>query len=711
MTLLMPIFGMVAGLLLLLGGVATVDLTYPELAYSPRVIPMVAGGIGIILVGLAWDSSWRKAALLLLLFLVSQASALQLIDAPRYAVYQHYLAWRDLGTAGPWIWVIIVQIILCFSLSLRFAAAGLQGIWKRTGAWRLSLIVAGVAFMAAVPTVGPERYAGETLLSLLISSAGVLNLVLIAIHVSASGLERIDTWLSGRLRLAPHHEEPGSWEQPFPWILAFCATVGTAAISLVVFEGIPHIQDAVAYLFQARTYAAGHLYLPSPPVPEAFTMTHVVDDGTRWFSKYPPGWPALLSLGVHVGAPWVVNPVIAGLTVLAVHALLKRLYAPWTANVCVFLLVVSPWFLFMSGSYMAHPATLLWVALAILAVELERTRRSGAWSGVAGLCMAAVFLTRPLEAILLGPVVLLWGLLGREPRWQVRSVAAFVIAGTAVSAVIFPFNKVLTGNAMLTPFELWSDLNYGPGVDVLGFGPGVGIRDWPNLDPIPGHGFVDVVLNLNKNMFMTNVELFGWLAGSLLVGLIALFLWRWREADLMFLVLAGSVALGHSVYWFSGGPDLGARYWYTALVPLLLLTVRGIQVLASGGDGAYDRARYRRVCAATAAAVLCACVTFVPWRAWDKYYRYRDIGLEGSLMVTNDAAPGSTVLMRTDRSSDFEAVFNMNPVDFRSEQTVVARDAGSDTLAALRAVYPERSIYLIERMSGEPRLQWRGALP
>jgi hypothetical protein len=38
----------------------------------------------------------------------------------------------------------------------------------------------------------------------------------------------------------------------------------------------------------------------------------------RWFGKYPPGFPAVLALGVLAGAPWLVNPVAAALAVLAI---------------------------------------------------------------------------------------------------------------------------------------------------------------------------------------------------------------------------------------------------------------------------------------------------------------------------------------------------------------------------------------------------------
>ena len=684
-----------------------------ELPYNFALIPLAAVGTGLLIVGLTWPTQWRKVSLLFMLLLVGQASALQLINAPPYAIYQHYSSWSELSKRGPWPVLLLFQAVMCLSLALRlvrFSSFNFRTVLRRLGYMRVAIVVIVIAFMAAVPTISLGRYVGETLFSILVSLIAFLNLLLIAAHAPSDGLRQVDEWIGQRVRCAPHHQDRGTWEHLFLWILATGVTLATGLICLIVFEGIPHIQDAVAYLFQARTYAEGQLYLPSPPEASAFTLAHVVDDGTKWFSKYLPGWPAVLSLGVAVGAPWIVNPILAGLTVILAHALLKRHYEPWVANLVVMLIAVSPWFLFISGSFMSHPSSLAWTLIALLAIELERERMSGAWASLAGVCMGAIFLTRPLEGLLVGPLVALWGLFGHGPRWRMRSLFAFIIAGSLVGAIIFPYNQILTGNAMLTPFALWSNINYGPGVDVIGFGPNVGIRDWPNIDPIPGHGIVDVVLNLNKNMFVTNTDLFGWTVGSLVLALIGLCFWRFRGADFLFLALGALIIFGHSLYWFSGGPDFGARYWYLALIPLLILTVRGIQVLSWERKNRSDHNRFRRVGMAVTAAVVCSLVTFIPWRAMDKYYHYRDIRADAGEIIERNVPSGALVLVESDRVADYEAIFNKNPVDLNSGGTIIATSKGIESRHMLKAMYPGRPVFLLERKTGEPRLNLR-ALP
>jgi hypothetical protein len=136
----------------------------------------------------------------------------------------------------------------------------------------------------------------------------------------------------------------------WPWFVAVWVTMVSALIAWFVLEGVPHIPDSVSYLFQAKYFSAGYLYLPAPPDRESFVISHVVNDGTKWYGYGFPGWPALLALGVLTGVPWLVNPVLGGLTVLLSHALVQRLYSRLMAGAVVSLLAVSPWFLFMSAS-------------------------------------------------------------------------------------------------------------------------------------------------------------------------------------------------------------------------------------------------------------------------------------------------------------------------------------------------------------------------
>src|SRR5690606_8209702 len=148
-----------------------------------------------------------------------------------------------------------------------------------------------------------------------------------------------------------------------------------------------------------------------------------------------------------------------------------------------------------------------------------------------------------------------------------------------VGALVLPYNQHLTGSPTAFPIMEYTDLHYGPGTNALGFGPNRGLG-WPGLDPIPGHGAVDVAVNANFNLFQTNTELHGWATGSL--GILALFLLAGpkRREDWWMVAVIVAVAGIHSFYYFSGGPDFGARYWYLILLPCLVLTARGLEWLA-----------------------------------------------------------------------------------------------------------------------------------
>ena len=80
-------------------------------------------------------------------------------------------------------------------------------------------------------------------------------------------------------------------------LLAFAAA---AAMAWFVFEGLPHLEDEMAYLFQARVMARGALWAPVPDNAAPFWVPFVLTLGGRRFGKYPPGWPAVLAQGEHL---------------------------------------------------------------------------------------------------------------------------------------------------------------------------------------------------------------------------------------------------------------------------------------------------------------------------------------------------------------------------------------------------------------------------
>src|SRR4030042_4879612 len=107
------------------------------------------------------------------------------------------------------------------------------------------------------------------------------------------------------------------------------AAAASAWVALGVLEGLPPLEDEIAFLWEADVMADGEIYLASPPSPHSFLVPFVVDHEGRRFGKYPPGWPAALSLGARAGAPWAVNPLLAGLGVWLIYRLGSRVAGQW----------------------------------------------------------------------------------------------------------------------------------------------------------------------------------------------------------------------------------------------------------------------------------------------------------------------------------------------------------------------------------------------
>src|SRR5262249_36567902 len=112
-------------------------------------------------------------------------------------------------------------------------------------------------------------------------------------------------------------------------------------------------------------------------------------------------------------------------------------------------------------------------------------------------------------------------------------------------------------------------------------------------------------------------ELFGWASGSLLLVWTALVLGKHRPIDRAWIVFVLAIVAANSLYWFAGGPDFGARYWYLAIVPLIALAVTGLNALAESEE------ERTRLLIAVFALSLGNMALFMPWRAVDKYVGYR----------------------------------------------------------------------------------------
>lgn len=346
----------------------------------------------------------------------------------------------------------------------------------------------------------------------------------------------------------------------------------TAWVVRNIFEGIPHLEDEYAYLWEAKVMARGDIRLPSPTCPRCFLVPFVVDYQGYRFGKYPPGWPAALSLAVRLGAPDMLNPFLAALCVWLTFRLVSRLLDNLHGLLAALLTLTSPFFLMNAGSLLSHTFS-FFLTLAFALAWLDSTdekRLSYPWITVplAGLSLGLLALTRPLTAvgvalpfIVHGCILLLRG--GPTTRKRVLIIGALV---ALLSSCLLLWQYALTGNPFLNPYTLWWPY------DRIGFGPGIGRHP-------DGHQLAHAWTNTRFSLRAGSSDLFGWARVSWLFmpfGLVAL-----RKKPLTWPItgIAVGLILAYMLYWI-GAWVLGPRYYYEGIISATLLTSAGFLWLA-----------------------------------------------------------------------------------------------------------------------------------
>ncbi|MEO6418569.1 MAG: hypothetical protein ABIP39_04140, partial [Polyangiaceae bacterium] len=208
---------------------------------------------------------------------------------------------------------------------------------------------------------------------------------------------------------------------------------------------VPHVMDEIAYAFQAKTMATGHLVMPVALPRAAFAMWFV-DDRVARFSIFPPGWPAVLALGLKLHAETWVNPLLHGGTVLLVASIARKVAGTRAQLVAALAYALSPQALILAASMMSHTLVAFGAALALYAGVSEARRRTVLLGGAA---IGLVLLARPLCG-----VVVAIGFAGLALFAIVRQQASVSRFAIALAPLVFAcislgaYNAALTGSAL-----------------------------------------------------------------------------------------------------------------------------------------------------------------------------------------------------------------------------------------------------------------------
>lgn len=477
-----------------------------------------------------------------------------------------------------------------------------------------------------------------------------------------------------------------------PIVPAVIAVLASLALSWFAFEHMPHVEDEFAYLFQARTFASGALTLPAPSAAALPGLDYYlleVKDG-RWFSSTLPGWPAVLALGVLAGVPWLLNPLLAGISVLLAYDITRRRAGTDAGDLVALMMATSPWLLAAAASLMPHTLTLTLILFAWWAIlKAEDTgRKAGRAMFLAGLAMGLVFAARPMDGLVMGVLTGLWVVTSKQAPWL--RAAQYSAGAVIVAALLLAYNAHITGNPLLLPLSDYLDRNWGPGANAYGFGPDIGPPGgWRSLDLWVGHSPLEAVLNTFNAITSLQFDMLGWPIGSLAL-IFAWFIWQKKRGfDLAMVIVAAVVIVVMALYWFADTYYMGPRYWFIAAFPFFYLSARGCEALRERVSGT-DGTGLLRVDAAVAVCCVFGLLVFTPWRGVTKYHEYNKFY---SLFRT-EAAKGSfgnDVVIFTEIGDEGSA-FMLNDLGLSGDGPVFIKQTDKLDLKAIEEAFPGRRI-------------------
>ncbi len=410
---------------------------------------------------------------------------------------------------------------------------------------------------------------------------------LLPVHLEMNGLaDQLHDWLTGSMltvgigavtwmvsRQRGVHTVPSGaapartrrWHARDAYLVALGALILYAVVATVVFSRRPLLIDEVAQLWQAQRYAEGRLWIAAPAHREFFSFLHLVDLGDRVYAQFPPGGPFMIWLGVLAGAPWLVGPV-SGAVCVVLFSRIARAAEPdasrWWVLGATLLFALTPFGVFMFGSYMNHVTALVWILVAVVSLIAltEAPRPRMAALGLAlllGFGLGAAATIRPLDAFAFALPAAIW-LIVRAGRSRDRWIEN-ILAGIGVAV---PFAAMMYVNVQTTGHPLRF------GYEVLwGAGHGLGFHAAPWGEPhTPLRGWALASLyqwRLQSYLFETPFP-------SLVLPVAALWFTRRINAIDRYLLVSGALVIFFYLLYWHDGFYLGPRF-VVPLLPILVL--------------------------------------------------------------------------------------------------------------------------------------------
>jgi len=360
--------------------------------------------------------------------------------------------------------------------------------------------------------------------------------------------------------------------------VALGAFAGSLVLHGVLFPQGSGDADEAAYVLQARMLLDGRLTLDARQVEPFFQPWLTGVHGNHVFTKYLPGWPALLALSQALFGTMAVAPAaVAACWVIGAYLLARELFDDgWTALVAAGFLALSPLFLLHTVLPLAYAccAAVLTLATALL-LRGARTGARGALTG-GGALVGFGLLIRPFDTVLVAlPLAAFVAVRQRRtPRRLLTQVGWTALGAAPLVAVLLAYCWYVTGSPLRLPLSASDPL------DTFGFGPR---RIMPTEPSFPFtrrmalQALIDTV-QAGPSWYFGGLGLISLAA----VGLVAR---RRRGERLLLLATTVAVLVGYTFWWGSAfvmpglRNGLGPHYHLAGFTPVVILAASGARSL------------------------------------------------------------------------------------------------------------------------------------
>jgi hypothetical protein len=436
--------------------------------------------------------------------------------------------------------------------------------------------------------------------------------------------------------------------------------------------------DSIAYFIQAKIFSTGQINVPSHELKEFFTTGYFINDG-KYYSMYLIGWPFLLSLGIRIGFPWIINPIVGLLTLLVTYLIGQEIYDKNTGLFAAILLLFSPMFHFFTPSFLSEPSSLFFSSLFFYFMVKTLKEPKALTSSLAGCSLGISFLIRPYSAFSIALPVMGYFFFSflRDKRKYLSPLITVVLTFSPFLFLFFVYNYLQTGSILLTPYQYYNKFN------ALGFG----LRSFDVFMEAKQFTLLDGIKNLSINLVLLN-----W--GTVLFLFIFLFLIiinKKNKWDLLLFANVFATVFLHFFYHFRN-----TRYYYAAFFAFFLLAARGINL----SDISFARIlsvkpiknlNYLFLFFIVIANIF---VTLSPQKVWQRIEMQEQLR-DPFNMVKGNRLNNSVVFLRSvpERYNNI-GCYIQNPLDFKGDVLFV-RDLRERNIELMK-YYPEKEFYIYE---------------